>query len=173
MLIPLLIAIAAFPQQDYGEHHARVLESVERRYSEFAKAILRHDMTEVLNYMTYNVVWIEKHDRDTKTIDRDAIVQRLQPWVKSTDPKGVLRFHVNRMNVKSDDEVETEIEVQYAPQGVPFPPKVKEKNIWRETLVKVSDRWMLQRGQQISPKMADSNYGVVVETAAQGATVSR
>jgi len=152
MLSFLVAALALAPQQDYGEHHARILESVQRRYSEYAKAVLRHDMTEVLNYMTYNVVWVQHHGKDTVTLDRDAVVQQLDPWVKSIDPKGVLRFHINRMNVKSDDEVQTEIEVQYAPEGAPFPPKVKEKNIWKEDLVKVSDRWMLQRAEQISPK---------------------
>ena len=154
MLTALLFALAATPQSGYVEQHARILESVQRRYSAYAKAVLRHDMTEILNYMTYNVVWIEKHGKDSTTVDREAIVQRLDPWVKSTDPKGVLRYHINRMNIKSDDEVETEIEVQYAPEGAPFPPKVKDKTIWKEDLVKISDRWMLQRGEQISPKPA-------------------
>ena len=152
MVTALLAAIALAPAQDYGEHHARILESVQRRYSEYARAVLRHDMTEVLNYMAYNVVWIEHHGKDTVTLDRDAVVQKLGPWVMATDPKGVLRFHINRMNVKSDYEVETEIEVQYAPEGAPFPPKEKVKNIWKEDLVKISDRWMLQRGEQLSPR---------------------
>src|SRR5579864_8822671 len=128
MLTALLATCLLASPQDYGEHHARILESVQRRYSEYAKAVLRHNMTEVLNYMTYNVVWVEHHGKDTTTLDRDAVVQQLDPWVKSIDPKGVLRFHINKMDVKSDDEVVTEIEVQYAPEGAPFPPKDKVKN---------------------------------------------
>ncbi len=157
LLVPLLLALVALPQQDYGEHHARILESVQRRYSEYAKAALRHDHEELMNYVAYNVVWIERHGKEKTTLDHKEVAQRLGAWIESLDPKGVLRFHINRMNVKSDDEVETEVEVQYAPSGAPFPPKLKpsERNIWKEDLVKISDRWMLQQGEQISPKPAD------------------
>lgn len=154
ILLPLIFAIASTPQQGYVEQHARIQEQIERRYSELAKACLRHDMSEVMNYMTFDVTWTEKHGKDTKEVDRTEIVQRLSPWVESLDPKGVLRFHVNRMYIADDDHVQTEVETQYAPSGQPFPPKVKKEDrvIWKEDLVKVSMRWMLKHAEQISPK---------------------
>ena len=142
------------PQGGYPEQHARIQEQVERRYSEYAKACLRHDLYEMMNYMTSDVVWVVKKGEKKEELDRVALVGRLGEWVKSLDKDGVLRFHVNRMRIEDDDHVQTEVEVQYGPKNAPFPPKLPQdqKNIWKEDLVKVSGRWMLKRGEQISPK---------------------
>lgn len=142
------------PQGDYANQHDRILEAVTRRYSALAKEIQAHNIYGFMNHMTDDVRWTERHGKDVTTFDRVAMVQKLQNWIMSCDPKGFLRFHINRMKIVGDDEVETEVDVQYEPEGVAFHPKRKDedKTIWREDLVQISERWLLRRGEQIYPK---------------------